>query len=94
MKLRGYRIELGEIEAALSAQPQVEQAAVALNEDGHAGKHLVAYVVSRAALDAAPDTRSNSARDVDPARSIPRFAISAASAASTKRSCAAHSHAA
>ncbi len=71
VKLRGYRIELGEIEAALSAQPQVEQAAVALNEDGHAGKHLVAYVVSRAALDAAPDTRSNSARDVDPARSIP-----------------------
>ncbi len=47
VKVRGHRIELGEIEAALSAHPDIEQAAVAVCEDAQTGKSLVAYVVSR-----------------------------------------------
>ncbi|MFG0865781.1 non-ribosomal peptide synthetase [Pseudomonas sp. FYR_7] len=44
VKIRGYRIELGEIEARLHEQPQVRDAAVAV-QDGVNGKHLVGYLV-------------------------------------------------
>ncbi|WP_286751124.1 amino acid adenylation domain-containing protein, partial [Pseudomonas sp. UBA2522] len=44
VKIRGYRIELGEIEARLHEQPQVRDAAVAVQE-GVNGKHLVGYLV-------------------------------------------------
>ena len=43
VKLRGFRIELSEIEAILVAQPSVEQAVVALWQDGEGSGHLVAY---------------------------------------------------
>jgi len=41
VKLRGFRIELGEIEAALNALPDVDAAAVTLDNE-----RLIAYVVS------------------------------------------------
>ncbi|MFF1639654.1 amino acid adenylation domain-containing protein [Streptomyces sp. NPDC058246] len=41
VKVRGYRIELGEIRAALTAQPQVSDAAVVVTDD----QRLVGYVV-------------------------------------------------
>ncbi|MEW2484834.1 condensation domain-containing protein [Streptomyces sp. NPDC048411] len=41
VKIRGYRIELGEIRAALTAHPQVTDAAVVVSED----QRLIAYVV-------------------------------------------------
>ncbi|MEM9490272.1 MAG: non-ribosomal peptide synthetase, partial [Myxococcota bacterium] len=44
IKLRGFRIELGEIEAALLARPEVEQAAVTVEDSGPA-RQLVGYVV-------------------------------------------------
>ena len=44
VKIRGYRIELGEIEARLHEQPEVRDAAVAVQE-GVNGKHLVGYLV-------------------------------------------------
>ncbi|MBF8189755.1 amino acid adenylation domain-containing protein [Nonomuraea sp. K274] len=44
VKLRGQRIEPGEVEAALRAHPTVEEAVVVLDERGHAGSRLVAYV--------------------------------------------------
>ncbi|BAQ82138.1 peptide synthase [Pseudomonas sp. St29] len=45
VKIRGYRIELGEIEARLHEQPEIRDAAVAVQE-GANGKHLVGYLVA------------------------------------------------
>ncbi|MFI6708999.1 non-ribosomal peptide synthase/polyketide synthase [Nonomuraea sp. NPDC050478] len=47
VKIRGYRVELGEVESALSALPQVRQAAVVARPDPRAPglRKLVAYVV-------------------------------------------------
>ncbi|TFY84469.1 amino acid adenylation domain-containing protein [Pseudomonas kairouanensis] len=45
VKIRGYRIELGEIEARLHEQPEVRDAAIAVQE-GVNGKHLVGYLVA------------------------------------------------
>ncbi|WP_435616345.1 condensation domain-containing protein, partial [Streptomyces sp. Tue6028] len=44
MKVRGYRIELGEIRAALTAHPDVSDAAVIVTDD----QRLIAYVVGSA----------------------------------------------
>jgi len=44
VKIRGFRIELGEIEARLHEQPQIREAAVAVQE-GANGKYLVGYLV-------------------------------------------------
>ncbi|MGV6396002.1 non-ribosomal peptide synthetase [Pseudomonas caspiana] len=44
VKIRGFRIELGEIEARLHEQPQIREAAVAVQE-GPNGKYLVGYLV-------------------------------------------------
>ena len=47
VKLRGYRIELGEIEAALSAHPEVVEAAVVIRGERAEDQRLVAYLVGR-----------------------------------------------
>ncbi|MEU9043685.1 MULTISPECIES: amino acid adenylation domain-containing protein [unclassified Kitasatospora] len=75
VKIRGFRIELGEIERALTAHPQVLQAAVLPDEDG---LRLVAYVVTDGPLDPA-ELRTTAARTLPgymlPAAIVPLDAL-------------------
>ena len=52
VKLRGFRIELGEIESVLREHASVQDAVVAVQDQGRGGNRLVAYVVSRDGTDA------------------------------------------
>lgn len=51
VKRRGYRIELGDIEAAILADERVVECAVSGLPDDELGTRLIAYVVSREALE-------------------------------------------
>jgi amino acid adenylation domain-containing protein len=47
VKISGHRVEPGEIERALSAQPEVREAAVAVREDVPGHKRVIGYAVPR-----------------------------------------------
>ncbi|HEY9404145.1 MAG TPA: amino acid adenylation domain-containing protein [Pyrinomonadaceae bacterium] len=61
VKVRGFRIELGEIEAALSEHEGVGECVVLADEEGGAGKRLVAYLVR--SLDGKPAATPGEWRD-------------------------------
>ncbi|MFI6868167.1 non-ribosomal peptide synthase/polyketide synthase [Nocardia sp. NPDC050406] len=76
VKIRGFRIELGEIETALSALPNIAQAAVIAKSDERTGDLLVAYVVgaqSRSAqeLSSAPPKPAQGVPGAEPAAVTP-----------------------
>jgi non-ribosomal peptide synthase protein (TIGR01720 family) len=70
VKVRGYRIELGEIEAQLLLSPAVREAVVAVRQDRHGAKKLVAYVVP-ATADAEPAALRDALRAVLPDYMVP-----------------------
>ncbi len=47
VKIRGFRIELGEVQSRISALPDVADALVVANANGHGELRLIAYVVAR-----------------------------------------------
>jgi amino acid adenylation domain-containing protein len=56
VKIRGFRVELGEIEAALTDDPTVREAAVAIFQEAADDQRLVAYLVREPGFDL-PDPR-------------------------------------
>ncbi len=58
VKIRGNRVELAEVESALLAHPGVDQAAVIAPAASDGQRHILAYVVAAAPLDAAQITQA------------------------------------
>lgn len=71
IKLRGFRIELGEIEAALTARASVSGAVVKALGGADADKQLVAFVVTEAHAQVAPEGLRAALADALPAYMIP-----------------------
>ncbi|WP_328432908.1 non-ribosomal peptide synthetase [Streptomyces sp. NBC_00425] len=71
VKLRGNRIELGEVEAVLLEHPDVQGAAVVVDEAG-AGPLLVAFVQTAAAPDTVADRLWEHARATLPGSCVPQ----------------------
>ncbi|MEV0294723.1 amino acid adenylation domain-containing protein [Nocardia sp. NPDC050710] len=75
VKVRGHRIELGEIETALLADPDVGQAAVAV-QPSEGGVRLVGYVVPAPGASVDPDALRRSVSRVLPGYMVPAAVMS------------------
>ncbi|WP_308015189.1 amino acid adenylation domain-containing protein [Nocardia coffeae] len=75
LSVRGRRIEPAEVEAALTASPQVAQAAVAV-ADGPSGPRLIGYFVAAQGVEADPAAIVGSLREVLPSAMVPAQLVS------------------
>ncbi len=71
VKLRGFRVELGEIETLLRQHRDVEEAVVALRQDGEQGPRLVAYAVPRPGTRPEADTLRRALAEELPEAMVP-----------------------
>jgi thioesterase domain-containing protein/acyl carrier protein len=75
VKIRGFRIELGEVEAGLQAHPEIGQAVVTAGH-GHGADGLVAYVLPRNGVVAAPEELRSFLRNTLPDFMVPNAFVS------------------
>lgn len=76
VKVRGFRIELGEIETLLTQHDSIEAAAVAVDDDLHGGKRLIAYLSFKAGSAPEIATIREYLRDRLPEQMIPATWVS------------------
>lgn len=72
VKIRGHRIELGGVEATVRHLPEVDEAAVVVEEGPGGQKQLVAYVVTSAGTDALSSSVRRQLQEVLPAHEVPQ----------------------
>ena len=75
VKIRGFRIELEEIERILVRHPAIEDAAVAVHEDGIGGRRLAAYVTLRSNQSATAKQMRNHLREHVPDYMLPSWFV-------------------
>jgi len=74
VKIRGFRVELGEVEAALRALPEIEDAAVIVQQSRF-GRRLVGFAVPAATASASPITVRRSLAAQLPDYAVPSMVV-------------------
>jgi amino acid adenylation domain-containing protein len=74
VKIRGFRVELGEVEAALRGLPEIEDAAVIVQQSRF-GRRLVGFAVPAAAATASPITVRRNLAAVLPDYAVPSMVV-------------------
>ena len=75
VKIRGHRIEPGEVEAAMMKHPEIGEAIVMAQENGLAGKRLIAFVVGKGLRAPAASELRAFLRRIVPAHMVPEVIV-------------------